>query len=48
MKIVVTLSQLKKILKSETLKFPITFKSEDFTLQELSEFSRLIQTKRRG
>lgn len=43
MRIKLYLSQFKKILKSEPLKFPITYNSVDFTDQEFSEFSKLIQ-----
>jgi hypothetical protein len=48
MRIKLKLSQLKRILLSEPLKLPISFKMEDFTDQEFSEFSRLIQSKERG
>lgn len=47
MRIKLTLSQLKKILKSENIKYPITFKGEDFTDDEYSEFSKLLQSKER-
>ncbi len=43
MKIRLKLSQLKKILKSEQLKLPITFKADDFTESEFLEFSKLLQ-----
>lgn len=43
MRIKLTLSQLKKILQTERLKFPITFKGEDFTYDEFSEFQKLLQ-----
>lgn len=48
MKIRVTLSQLKKILLSEKLKYPITFKGADFTDKEFSEFQELLQSEERG
>lgn len=48
MKITLTLSQLKKILQSEELKFPITFKGGDFTEKEFQEFQELLQVKERG
>lgn len=48
MKIKLTLSQLKKILQSERLKFPISFKGANFTEKELSEFQKLLQQKKRG
>jgi hypothetical protein len=44
MKIKLKLSQLKRILEIKTLKFPITFRAEDFTQAELSEFYRLIES----
>jgi hypothetical protein len=43
MKIKLKLSQLKRILKSEQLKLPITFKADDFTEREFLEFSKLLQ-----
>lgn len=43
MRIKLCLSQLKKILRTQPLKFPITYNSVDFTDQEFSEFSKLIQ-----
>lgn len=45
MKIKIKLSQLKEILKTEPLKFPMTFKGEDFTDKEFSMFQKLLQTK---
>lgn len=48
MKIIISLSQLKKILKSECLKYPITFKGENFTENEFSEFQKLLQSEERG
>jgi hypothetical protein len=43
MRIKLNLSQLKKIIRSEPLKFPINYNSKDFTDQEFSEFLKLIQ-----
>ena len=43
MRVTLSLSQLKKILKTEPIKFPISFKGEDFTDQELKEFQKLLQ-----
>jgi hypothetical protein len=48
MRIIITLSQLKKILKSQQLKYPITFKGEDFTEGELLVLKKLFQLKERG
>ena len=48
MKIKITLSQLKKVLQTERLKFPITFKGADFTDKEFSELQELLQSKSRG
>jgi hypothetical protein len=48
MKIIISLSQLKKILKSEYLKYPITFIEENFTENEFSEFQKLLQSEERG
>ncbi len=48
MKLILTISQLKKILKSEKLKFPISYKGTNFTVKELSELSELLQSKSRG
>lgn len=45
MKIKLLLSQLKSILKSEPIKFPVTFKGADFTDYELNELINLLQTK---
>jgi hypothetical protein len=47
MKIILTLSQLKYILETERLKFPITFKGEDFNDEEFKEFQKLLQSKER-
>jgi hypothetical protein len=43
MKITLSLSQFKKVLQKEPIKFPIRFKGEDFTNQELKEFQKLLQ-----
>jgi len=43
MKIIVLLSQLEMILQKERLKFPISFKGEDFTEQEIKQFQKLLQ-----
>jgi hypothetical protein len=48
MKIIITLSQLKRILQTEDAKFPITFEVANFTDEELKEFSQLLQQKERG
>jgi hypothetical protein len=47
MKIILTLSQLKHILETEQLKYPITFKQEDFNAKEFKEFHELLQSKER-
>ena len=46
MKIIITLSQLKRILESEDPKFPITFEVANFTDEELTEFSQMFQSKK--
>ena len=43
MKIRLTISQLKQIIQTEPIKFPISFKGENFTDQELKEFQMLLQ-----
>lgn len=43
MRIRLRLSQLQKVLQTEPIKFPITFKGEDFTDKELSVFLKLLQ-----
>lgn len=43
MRIRLRLSQLQKVLHSEPLKLPITFKGEDFTAKEIKEFQKLLQ-----
>lgn len=48
MRIRLKLSQLKRILLSEPLKLPISFKMVDFTDNEFSEFQKLLQSKERG
>lgn len=48
MKIIITLSQLKQVLKSEDPKYPIIFEVANFTQEELKEFSQLLQQKERG
>lgn len=48
MKIIITLSQLKQILKSEDPKYPIIFEVSNFTDKELTEFSKLLQQKEQG
>ena len=46
MKIILKLSQLKKLLEKEAPKYPITFKVANFTDDELKEFSQLFQPKK--
>ena len=48
MRIRLRLSQLKKVLQTERLKFPISFKGEYFTEKELKVFQKLLQSKERG
>jgi hypothetical protein len=48
MRIRLRLSQLKKVLYTEYLKFPVSFKGEDFTAKELKEFQKLLQSEERG
>lgn len=48
MRIVISLSQLKQVLKSQAVRYPLSFKAGNFTDKELEEFSRLIQSKERG
>jgi hypothetical protein len=43
MKITLSLSQFKKVLKSEPVKFPVSFRGENFTNQELKEFQKVLQ-----
>lgn len=46
MKIILTLKQLKQILKSEAPKYPIVFEVDNFTPKELEEFSKMLQPKK--
>ena len=48
MKIVISLSQLKQVLKTQAVRYPLSFKAGNFTEKELEEFTRLIQSKERG
>lgn len=48
MKIVISLSQLKQVLMTQNIRYPLSFKAGNFTDKELEEFSRLIQSKERG
>jgi hypothetical protein len=48
MKIVISLSQLKQVLKTQNIRYPLSFKAGNFTEKELEEFSRLIKSKERG
>jgi len=48
MRIVISLSQLQQILKSENIKYPLSFKAGNFTEKELEVFSRLLQSKKRN
>jgi hypothetical protein len=48
MKLIITLEQLKQILKSEAPKYPIIFEVSNFTQEELKEFSQMLQQKERG
>jgi len=48
MRIKLKLSQLKRILVTQPLKYPISFKMEDLTDNEFSEFQKLLQLKERG
>jgi succinate dehydrogenase flavin-adding protein (antitoxin of CptAB toxin-antitoxin module) len=48
MKIILTLSQLKKLLETEDTKYPITFEVANFSDEELKEFSKLLQQKERA
>ena len=47
MRIILTLAQLEKILKTEKLKFPISYKGTNFTAKELSKLSQLLVSKSR-
>lgn len=44
MKITLSLSQLKKVLQSEPIKFPVSFKGENFIEKELNDLLDLLQT----
>jgi hypothetical protein len=44
MKITLSLSQFKKVLKSEPVKFPVSFRGENFTEKELNDLVDLLQT----
>lgn len=44
MKITLSLSQLKKVLQSEPIKFPLSFSGENFTEKEFNELLDLLQT----
>ena len=43
MKITLSLSQFKKVLKSEPIKFPVSFKGENLTDKELNDLLDLLQ-----
>ncbi len=43
MKIKLTLLQFKKVLKSKPVKFPVSFKGENFTDKELNDLLDLLQ-----
>jgi hypothetical protein len=47
MKIKLSLSQFKKVLKTEPVKFPTSFKGYDFTENELNDLLFLLQTAKR-
>jgi hypothetical protein len=44
MKITLSLSQLKKVLQSEPIKFPLSFRGENFTEKEINDLLDLLQT----
>ncbi len=44
MKIKLSLAQFKKVLKSEPVKFPVSFKGENFNETELNVLLDLLQT----
>lgn len=48
MRLLIRLSQLKQVLKSEDVRYPLTIKAGNFTDKELEVFSKLIQSKERG
>ena len=43
MRIRLRLSQLQKVLRTETIKFPISFHGKDFTAKEIKEFQKLLK-----
>lgn len=43
MKIVITISQLKRVLKTEDPKYPFIVKGENFNDDEFEEFFKLLQ-----
>ena len=45
MKIKITIEQLKKVLKSEKPKYPITVKMKDVSKEDLAELARLLKKK---
>jgi hypothetical protein len=44
MKIKLSLSQLKKVLQSEPIKFSLSFRGENFTEKEFNDLLDLLQT----
>lgn len=48
MRLLIRLSQLKQVLKSQDVRYPLTIKAGNFTDKELEVFSKLIQSKERG
>jgi hypothetical protein len=48
MRLKITLFQLEKVLETEPLKLPITFRGEDFTDKEFLVFLKLLQSGERG
>ena len=44
MKITLSLLQLKKVLQSEPIKFPLSFRGENFTEKEFNDLLDLLQT----
>lgn len=48
MKVILTLSQLEMILKTEKLKYPINYNGRNFTSKELDKLSQLLISKDRG
>lgn len=43
MKIILTIDQIKKVLKSQPPKFPITIKVKGISKKDLEELSKLLQ-----